>query len=120
MANGPSTGDLKIYQGSDYTARVEVYNADGTAADLTGFTAKAQIRRDVADKCPDVATDVLCVVEGSIIWLTVPHAATADLFGRYLWDLDLIDPAGNVTTILGGHAVVTQEVTRDIVLAVRA
>jgi hypothetical protein len=44
--------------------------------------------------------------------LSLPPSATAPLSGSYMWDLQLTDPAGKITTVVSGFAPVTAEVTR--------
>jgi len=106
-------GDLIIYQGDDWGATVSVFN--GTApADITGYTAKAQIRQDVADNDADVDVEIVTAVTSPTISLTIPAAVTADMCGDYVWDLQITSPAGQVTTILAGNVRVTQEVTRAV------
>jgi hypothetical protein len=105
--------NLQIYQGDDFAAMVTVLATDGTAADLTGYTPKAQIRRDVADRQPAVAMELTAVLElPNFISLSLTHDQTAMLMGSYVWDLQITDGSGAITTILAGSMSVTQEVTR--------
>lgn len=105
--------ELTVYQGDDYAGVVTVYvGGTGTPADITGYTAKAQIRRAVADAEPEVAVEITTVVSSPQINLSIPHEQTALLNGRYVWDLQLTSPSGGVTTIIRGKAIVTAEVTR--------
>lgn len=105
--------DLNIYQGDSYAAVVSVLNEDMSAADLDGYTAQAQIRTDVADKAPEVVIDMVTAMESpNIVKLSIPHSQTATLEGRYAWDLQLVSPSGDITTVLAGKVLVTQEVTR--------
>jgi hypothetical protein len=105
---------LLIYQGDDYAAVVTVQTLDGTPADLTGYTAEAQIRRDVADRQPVVTATMNVNIEltTSSIFLTLTHTQTLALMGTYVWDRQITDTNGVVTTILAGPVTVTQEVTR--------
>jgi hypothetical protein len=108
----PARADLRIYQGDDYGAVVTVNG--GTPPDvIAGYTAKAQIREDTADACPDVAAEISAQVASPVVNLAIPSAVTANLCGQYVWDLELTDPDGIVTTILAGNVVVTSEVTRE-------
>lgn len=110
-----SRGDLQIYQGDDYAATVSVQYRDGAAVDLTGYTAEAQIRRDVADKATEVLVQIGVTVGTSSVALAIPHAQTAALAGgSYRWDLQLIGPDGEVTTVIAGKVEVTAEITRAI------
>lgn len=104
--------DLAIYQGDDYAAIVTVVAPDGSPADLTGFAAKAQLRRKAADLAP-VEIEFAVEVESPDIRLSLTHEETAELSGMYCWDLELTEVAtGVVTTILHGQVKVTLEVTR--------
>src|SRR5262245_51067592 len=109
----PAVAHLYVYQGDDYAATVTVSNGDGTPADLSGYTAKAQIRRDVADVQPQVAAELSCTIDSPNIYLALTHDQTAALSGTLKWDLQLTETAsGVITTILAGSVPDTQEVTR--------
>ena len=108
----PSKANLAIYQGDDYSAVVTVANGNGLPPDLTGYTAKAQIRSGPADTNPDVIAELGVAIDVDTITLTMPATDTATLNGRYQWDLELTSPLGLKTTILAGAAIATGEVTR--------
>ena len=106
--------DLPLFQGDTFDGVVSVTNADGTPADLTGATAKAQIRRTYADSDPTVAAEIQCaIVLPDRIYIKLSSAQTQALSGNYVWDLQLTMPAVTVTTIVSGKVVVTPEVTRS-------
>lgn len=106
--------DLPLYQGDSFNGIVTITNADGTPADLTGCTARAQIRRAVADTAPDVAAEIECVITlPDRVFISLTSSQTGALSGQYVWDLQLTTPTPVVTTIAGGKVTVTQEVTRD-------
>jgi hypothetical protein len=108
-----SRADLLIDQGADYSATVFVENIDGTPADLTGWTAKSQLRRGPADAAPEIEQEISCTVQPpQTVILSIPHADTTLLYGRYAWDLDLTSPAGQIVTVLQGAAIIDAEVTR--------
>jgi hypothetical protein len=108
----PSRADLRIYQGDDFGAVVTVNN--GVPVDIiTGYTAKAQIREDMADACAVVAAEITADVASPVINLSLPRDVTANLCGQYVWDLELTDPGGTVSTILAGNVIVSSEVTRE-------
>jgi hypothetical protein len=108
----PSQGDLILYQGDDEPYTVTVTLDGTTPADITGYTAQAQIRRAVADADPEVAATITCTVQSPEVLLSIPHAVTATLTGKYVWDLQLTSPEGMVKTVMAGKVSVTQEVTR--------
>lgn len=105
----PSRADLAIYQGDDYAATVDVLDSTGASADLTGYTALAQIRRDPTDGT--VAATLQTSVAKSGIALYLPGSDTAALYGSYAWDLE-IQRLGIHTTILCGWVSVASEVSR--------
>jgi hypothetical protein len=110
MANG----DLGIYQGDDWAAMVTVKNADGTDADLTGYTAQSQIRTGPADQVWEISAEITCaVVPPNQISLSLTSAQTGQLEQpNYCWDLQITSPANIITTILAGNVTVQPEVTR--------
>jgi hypothetical protein len=114
--NGNSGGsaDLEVYQGDDFLATVTVMEGS-KPADITGYTAQAQIRRDVADNAPEVAVEITTVVTSPYITLSILHDVTATMSGIYVWDLQIINTDGAIETILTGQVRVTQEVTRALV-----
>lgn len=104
--------DLSIYQGDDYGVTVTVRNADGTPADLTGYTVLAQVRREVADMDSSVDAEFSVNITSPTINLSLSHSQTQALSGRYVWDLQVVSSAGIVTTIMAGKIGVTAEVSR--------
>lgn len=106
--------NLDIYQGDDPAWRVTVMTTDSppVPADITGYTASAQIRRAVADVDPVVVATIATTVTSPNVFLSLTHTQTALLSGRYVWDLQLTAPGGGVSTILKGNVIVTSEVTR--------
>src|SRR5262245_37237636 len=106
--------DLLIYQGDDWSGTVLVQMSDGSPADITGWTAQAQLRRGPADVAPYVEHEITTTVQApDTVILSIPHADTTLLTGTYAWDLNLVSTAGMVTTVLRGNAIVTPEVTRE-------
>jgi hypothetical protein len=107
---------VAIYQGTDWLAEAIFSDAEtGMPADLTGYTARAQIRRKHADAEPVVAAEIAVAFElPDRLMLSLDHDATKLLNGRYVWDLDLIAPDGTITTPMAGPVVVTPEVTREV------
>ena len=104
---------LSIYQGDDYMATVNV-TRNGAAVDLTGYTAVAQLRRDVADIDPGAPDATFaCSISGSSVRMNLSRTVTVALTGCYQYDLELHETAtGNIMTIARGPAHITQEVTR--------
>jgi hypothetical protein len=109
--------NVTIDQGANWDLNVEYDNPNGTPVNLTSYTAALQIR-----SLPESATAVLSLSTGSGITITgatglVAISATATQTraideGTYYYDLEITSPAGVVTRLVQGQAVVTPEVTR--------
>lgn len=108
--------NLCIYQGDDWAAWVTVLNcADGTPADLTGYTAQAQIRSGPADQSHRVSAEITATVcPPNNLSLSLASQQTTWLRGLfYCWDLQLTTAAGLIITILRGNVQVSPQVTRE-------
>ena len=105
--------DIRIYQGDDEAWTVDVFETDDeTPADLAGYTAKAQIRRDAADRAASVVAEMSAVIDGSTVILALSHDVTEAIkCGAYVWDMQLVSETGVVQTVLAGRASVTNQVT---------
>ena len=101
---------LQLYQGDDYFATVTVTDSSGPA-DLSDYTAKAQIRLGSADQSPVLVT-IAAAISSPDILLSIPASQTLLLSGTYRWDLQLTSSGGVVTTLLSGPVSVQPEITR--------
>ena len=109
----PGKADLKIYQGDDFSATVTVRNADLTLANISGYTAQAQIRLGPADQYSIIIAQLSATVSSPYVYLALANSFTTLLTqNHYVWDLQLISSAGIKTTILHGDVYPTSEVTR--------
>jgi hypothetical protein len=109
-----NTTDLSVYQGDTPAWTVTVTDDDGTPSDITGYTAKAQIRRAPADADEVVVAEMSATVDSPFIHLSLTAAQTTPMTGRYVWDLELTGPAAEVVTIMHGKVTVKAEVTRSV------
>jgi hypothetical protein len=108
--------DLEVYQGDDISVTVTVRNADGTPATLTGYTAKAQVRKTSADFGP-VMAEFTCTIQTNVISLSLSNAQTVLLAGPHYWDVQIKSPGGSVTTLVRGRLLATEEITREVAVA---
>lgn len=106
--------DLRLYAGDDYNAEVTVRYSDGSDVDLGSYTAQAEIRPSLTDTSSSpVATITTTIHDTNMITLQLTHDQTKILTsGPYVWDLQIIDGTGLITTILAGQVAVTPEVTK--------
>ncbi len=111
--------DLLIRQGDKFEQSIAAKNSDGTAKDLTGYSARMQVRAT-----PESSTVLLEAstangrisinAPGGIVTITVGADITAPLnWNVAYYDLEIFtaDPA-NVTRLLEGYASLSKEVTR--------
>lgn len=116
-----ATYKLVIEQGSTFRLLLRLTNADGTTPDLTGYTARMQIRETLDSPQPLYELTTQDRPAGGItidgpagtIALRVSAADTTALaWPRGVYDLELQAPDGDVGKLLKGEVVVEREVTR--------
>jgi hypothetical protein len=106
--------DLAITRGDDYRVVVSLAT-NGAPFNLTGYTAKAQIR-------PSTATGATLTAEFDVtidspatdgtITLELGHAVTEALTSGGYWDLQITDGTGWVSTVVSGAVTLVPDVTR--------
>lgn len=111
MAN-PSTLALAIYRGDTYTWQFTLWQDAGRTqpADLTGVTARAQIRNVPAG---NLLANFTCTVQlPNVIIMQLDTANSLNLTASGgAWDLQLTYTDGSVITVLMGPVKVTMDVT---------
>ena len=112
-----TTYDILIEQGATYS-QVVTYKESGVAVNLTGYTARMQVRSTLESASTVVE---LTTANGRIalggaagtITLTISATDSAALTaGRGVYDLELISGSGIVTRLLQGVATISRNVTR--------
>jgi hypothetical protein len=104
---------LNIYAGDDYEAVVTVVDDQGNPFDLTGYVAQSQIRTSLTDNSPTPAATFACTINSNQITMILDHTQTAGLTkSGYVWDIQVIDASGWITTLLAGGVSMTMEVTK--------
>ena len=110
--------DITINQGATFELTITWKDSAGTAINLTGYTARMQVRETYSS-----TSTIVSLTSGSGITLggaagtiailisaTTTAALTAPFSGVY--DLELVSAGGVVTRLLQGAATVSPEVTR--------
>lgn len=109
---------LVIYQGATFRATWTYESPSGTPIDLTGCTARMQVRAKITDPMALVS---LTTANGGItlggaagtIGLYISDAATAAFTWKGgVWDFELVWPNGDVDRLAQGTITVSPEVTR--------
>lgn len=105
------------------TTRFNAYVSGGELlyhppVNLTGFTARMQIRSTLEDTTVLVSLTtenggiILGGVAGTIALLLTAAATAAFTFSNAVYDLEIIDAGGIVTRLLSGNVILSKEVTR--------
>lgn len=108
----------EIAAGADYSLSVSDVNPDGTPIDLSGCTARFQMRRTAGDS--EVAVDLssspanglTITPEVGKIDLVIPAATTATLSGTYVGHLEVSWPTGQVDRLFEATLTISPEVVR--------
>lgn len=109
-----ATYNLTIEQGADFAIQLTL-SEDGSAKELAGYSARAQMRLKKTDVSP--AASFTCTVtspsEGKVKMSLTNAITTALSPGIYYYDLELYTANDdNVTRLLQGQATVIAEVTK--------
>lgn len=114
----PATYDLTIYNGATFSQQFIWRDSAGALVNLTGFSARMQIR---ANKAATTFIHELTNLNGGIalggaagtINLTIPATTTAGFTAKKgVYDLELVSGGGVVTRLVEGAVVFSPEVTR--------
>jgi len=118
MAAGTHT--YTIEQGSTFRRQLTYQGTDGTVIDLTGYTARMDIKEKITD-----ATPVISLTDGNGGIVLGGAAGTIDLyisdvdtdamtFDLGVYDLEIRDSAGtgDVTRLIEGNIKISKSVTR--------
>lgn len=141
--SGPFGGarlDLEVRRGARFYQRLDYTDSDGTAPDLTGYTARLDIRANT-DIAPAAAgTSILEFrttptgsqgtitlgsapttlddgTEATLVTLAASSTLTAALSpttggAEHVYDLELVSPGGAVDVLTSGYVTILAEVTR--------
>lgn len=114
----PATYNIEIFQGS-YFFRQFVYKVGEPAVpyDLTGCTARAQIRASF--NTPILASFNCAITDptNGVIQIDMDATTTASIQSlKGVWDLEIVPPLGEtrVFRLVMGSVLVSREVTKDI------
>lgn len=112
----PAQADLALPQGQTWDTEF-LWEADGAAVDLTGWSARMQIRASAEAASPTVslstATNTLTTVSSGVIGMSYSAISSAAITaGAYLYDLEVVNPSGAVRRLLEGRVLISREMTR--------
>lgn len=105
--------ELYIEQGATFSSTVNVEDSQGTAVNLTSYTASSQMRKSYNSSSANTITSTITGTANGEITLSMTAANTANLTaGRYVFDLLITSPTSVKTRVIEGIIVVTPGVTR--------
>ncbi len=125
MAEEPAVQELEVFQGAYWSQRLVWKDANDDPIDLTGFTARMQVRRTVDETGEPLLeltdgdgitlgeadpTDGVILLELEATQTAALPATPSDRKWRY--DLELVPSDAHVRRLMMGKFVVSLEVTR--------
>lgn len=102
--------NLVIDQGSTFASSIDILDDNDEPVDLSNYTARGQIRKHYTSSNSVSFTTTLS--NGSLVISLTANQTANIIAGRYVYDLELVDPANTVVRILEGIVTITPEVTR--------
>lgn len=110
--------DIQIEQGATFFLTVNAKNPDGTIKNLTGYTARMQVRNSVnaSTTLVDATTTnglITVIAAQGQVTVSIP-ATTTDSYTWYngVYDLEIQSLTNEVTRLLSGNVSVIRQVTR--------
>ena len=103
--------NLVIDQGTTFTSNFLVNDDDGNPVNLAAYTARSQLRKHYTSSNSTSFT-VEANSTGYVTLTLTANVTTGLSAGRYVYDVELINPSNVVSRILEGLITVTPEVTR--------
>lgn len=106
--------NIVIDQGSDYSSTVDVEGSNGTPYDLTGYTARGQVRKTYTSSTSYPFLLTINNPSAGQINMLLPRATTGTMkAGRYVYDIEIVETnTGTVTRVVEGQVEITPRVTR--------
>lgn len=102
--------NLVIDQGATFASSIELLDQNDEAVDVTGFTARGQLRKHYSST--NSVSFSTALANGTLVISLTANQTANIISGRYVYDIELVDSIGTVTRILEGIVTVTPEVTR--------
>tara|TARA_B110000971_G_C19769552_1_gene390203 strand:+ start:133 stop:471 length:339 start_codon:yes stop_codon:yes gene_type:complete len=107
--------NIFINQGTDFSTTVTISDSDGTALDLTAYTALAQIRKTYESSTSTSFTTAFDATRttGKITISLTDTQTSALESGRYVYDLLITSVSELKTRVVEGIATVNPSVSRS-------
>jgi hypothetical protein len=102
--------NIVIDQGTTFFKTYPVMNSNNEPQDFSGYSAKAQLRKNYTSS--NAVSFVAAVANGAISIGLTPSQTANMVPGRFVYDVLLTDAQGNVTRQVEGIAQVTPSVSK--------
>lgn len=106
---------IEVVQGADFRWPVYYQDPDGNPIDLTGYTAKMQIRETpFAEDPPFVECNISITPSTGLILISITNTITSALGAplKAVYDLFITSPAGEKLRLLWGEVNIIERVTK--------
>lgn len=109
----PARVDYELWQGDTWEPGTIAVTVSGTALNLTGYTARMDIKSAVTNTTALTLTNGsgITMTSGGIITLAMTAAQTNDLSGEYTYDLQITDTSSKKRTYTYGIINVSVDTT---------
>ncbi len=102
--------NITIDQGTTFSSGIDLLDGNDEPVNVTSYTARGQIRKHYSSSNSVSFTTTLS--NGSLVISLTANQTANMVAGRYVYDIELVDPSNTVLRILEGIVTVTPEVTR--------
>ena len=105
--------NIVVDQGSTFATFLNLTDDDGAVIDLTGYQARGQIRKWYTSSAYTTFIVTIPTPNTGNIYISLNANTTANMeSGRYVYDIETVDTANNITRVVEGILTVTPEVTK--------
>ena len=105
--------DIIIDQGSTYSTNLNLTDSSNNPVNLTGYVGRSQFRPSYDSNTAYSFTVSIPNPNTGVVILSLSANDSSNVaFGKYLYDVELVDSGGNVTRIVEGILTLTPEVTK--------
>jgi hypothetical protein len=103
--------NIVIDQGTTFSTTINLTDDDDAPIDLTGYTGRSKMKKHYTSSNSHSFTVGLSGTSG-VVTLSLSATQTSNIVpGRYVYDVELINPSNIVSRIVEGIVTVTPEVT---------
>jgi hypothetical protein len=105
--------NLYIDQGSSFTSTVTVEDVNDNPVNITDYTLRGQVRKSYASTtATNFSATISDATNGKFTISLSPTQTGALKAGRYVYDVEVISPAGTVTRVVEGQVTINPRVTQ--------